>query len=35
MINLSFSSHEMLDKKIFGLDGIKRRILVVEENNNL
>ncbi len=33
MFNLSFSSHEMLDKKIFGVDGIKRKILVVEEKN--
>jgi len=33
MFNLSFSSHELLDEKIFGVDGIKRKILVVEENN--
>ena len=33
MFNLSFSGHEMLDKKIFGVDGIKRKVLVVEENN--
>ncbi|HWH62215.1 MAG TPA: hypothetical protein VNS50_03040 [Ginsengibacter sp.] len=33
MFNLSFSSHEILNKKIFGVDGIKRKILVVEENN--
>lgn len=33
MFNLSFSSHEMLNKKIFGVDGIKRKILVLEENN--
>ena len=31
--NLSFSSHEMLDEKIFGVDGIKRKVLVVEEKN--
>ncbi len=33
VFNLSFSSHEILNKKIFGVDGIKRKILVVEENN--
>ena len=33
MFNLSFSSHELLDEKIFGFDGIKRKILVVEEKN--
>lgn len=33
MFNLTFSSHEMLNKKIFGVDGIKRKVLVVEENN--
>ncbi len=33
VFNLSFSSHEMLDEKIFGVDGIKRKILVVEEKN--
>ena len=33
MFNLSFSSHEIMDKKIFGVDGIKRKVLVVEENN--
>ena len=33
MFNLSFSSHELLDEKIFGVDGIKRKVLVVEEKN--
>jgi hypothetical protein len=33
MFNLSFLSHELLDEKIFGVDGIKRKVLVVEENN--
>jgi hypothetical protein len=33
MFNLSFSSHELLDEKIFGVDGIKRKILVIAENN--
>ena len=33
MFNLSFSSHELLDEKIFGVDGIQRKVLVVEENN--
>lgn len=32
LFNLTFSSHELLDGKIFGVDGIKRKILVVEEN---
>ena len=31
--NLSFSSHEILSNKIIGLDGIKRKILVAEKNN--
>jgi hypothetical protein len=31
--NLSFSSHEILGNKIIGLDGIKRKILVAEKNN--
>jgi hypothetical protein len=31
--NLSFSSHEILSDKIIGLDGIKRKILVAEKNN--
>ncbi len=33
LFNLSFSSHEQLGEKIFGVDGIKRKILVVEEKN--
>ncbi len=33
MCNLNFSSHELLDEKIFGVDGIKRKILVLEEKN--
>ena len=33
VFNLSFSSHEMLDEKIFGVDGIQRKVLVVEEKN--
>ena len=33
MFNLSFSSHELLDEKIFGVDGIQRKVLVVEEKN--
>ncbi len=33
VFNLSFSSNELLDEKIFGVDGIKRKILVVEEKN--
>lgn len=33
MFNLSFSSHELLGEKIFGVDGIKRKVLVVEEKN--
>ncbi len=33
VFNLSFSSHGMLNEKIFGIDGIKRKILVVEEKN--
>ena len=33
MFNLSFSGHEMLNKKIFGVDEVKRKALVVEENN--
>ena len=33
MFNLTFSGHEMLNKKIFGLDGIKRKVLVLEEND--
>jgi len=31
--NLSFSSHEILSNKIIGLDGIKRKLLVAEKNN--
>lgn len=31
--NLSFSSHEILSTKIIGLDGIKRKLLVAEKNN--
>jgi len=33
MFNLSFSSHELLYGKIFGVDGIQRKVLVIEENN--
>ncbi len=33
LFNLSFSSHEQLYEKIFGVDGIKRKILVLEEKN--
>ncbi|MEO6347829.1 MAG: hypothetical protein ABIO60_07950 [Aquaticitalea sp.] len=33
VFNLSFSSHELLEEKIFGVDGIKRKILVVEEKD--
>lgn len=33
MFNLSFSSHELLEERIFGFDGIKRKVLVVEEKN--
>ena len=32
-LNLSFSSHEILNNKIIGLDGIKRKLLVAEKNN--
>jgi len=31
--NLSFSSQEILSNKIIGLDGIKRKLLVAEKNN--
>ncbi|MEO6257053.1 MAG: hypothetical protein ABIO82_00105 [Ginsengibacter sp.] len=31
--NLSFSSHELLNKKIFGVDRVKRKVLVIEEKN--
>ena len=33
--NLSFSSHEILSKEIIGLDGIKRKVLVIEKDNGL
>jgi glutamine phosphoribosylpyrophosphate amidotransferase len=33
MFNLSFLSHVLLYEKIFGVDGIKRKVLVAEENN--
>ena len=33
--NLSFSSHEMLSSKIIALDGIKRKLIVAERNNEL
>jgi len=33
--NLSFSSHDILSNKIIGLDGIKRKLLVAEKNNEL
>jgi len=33
--NLSFSSYEILSNKILGLDGIKRKLLVAEKNNEL
>ncbi len=35
VFNLSFSSQEMLEEKIFGVDGIQRKVLVVEEKNGL
>lgn len=31
--NLAFSSQEVLGNKIIGLDGIKRKLLILEENN--
>ena len=33
--NLSFSSQDILSNKIIGLDGIKRKLLVAEKNNEL
>ena len=33
--NLSFSSHEILSDKIIALDGIKRKLIVAEKNNEL
>src|ERR1044072_616746 len=32
-LTLFFSSHEILNNKIIGLDGIKRKLLVAEKNN--
>lgn len=32
--NLSFSSQEILEKRIIGLDGINRKLLVFENDNN-
>ncbi|MEO5995732.1 MAG: hypothetical protein ABIN89_03425 [Chitinophagaceae bacterium] len=34
-LNLSFSSHELVAGKTIGLDGIKRKLIILEKNNEI
>ncbi|MEP6728212.1 MAG: hypothetical protein ABJC98_20470 [Bacteroidota bacterium] len=33
--NLSFSSHEIVGGKMIGVDGVKRKLLILEKNNEI